>query len=51
MPTLCLSCGKKDDKYEEILCNLNRFDQQGEKEFSCGAYQSIYGVLEIETIE
>ncbi len=51
MPKLCLSCEKKDDSYEEILCNLNRLDQKDELEdFKCGAYQSVYGVLEDETI-
>ena len=38
-PALCVSC-KKDDEpgEEEILCALNRFDQQGEEDFKCGAY-------------
>jgi len=38
-PSLCISC-KKDGMSgeEEILCNLNRADQQGEEEFMCGAY-------------
>lgn len=50
MPQLCLSCEKKDDPHEEILCNLNRLDQVDEEDFKCGAYQSIYGELENETI-
>ena len=39
-PSLCISC-KKDELSgeEEILCNLNRMDQQGEDEFICGAYE------------
>ena len=39
-PSLCVSC-KKDglSEKEEILCNLNRMDQQGEDEFICGAYE------------
>ncbi len=45
MPKLCLSCEKKDDKYEEILCNLNRLDQRDDDEFICYAYKSAYGVL------
>lgn len=51
IPKLCLSCEKKDDPYEEILCNLNRLDQKDNKEFFCGAYESIYGPLEEETVE
>jgi hypothetical protein len=50
IPKLCLSCEKKDDQYEEILCNLNRLDQKDVKVFQCGAYVSIYGALEDETI-
>lgn len=37
--SLCASCEKDDDPNEEILCNLNRLDQQDEPEFKCGAYQ------------
>ena len=39
-PDLCISC-KKDGQpgKEEILCNLTRADQQGEKEFYCDAYE------------
>lgn len=43
---LCLNCEKKDDPDEEILCNLNRFDQQGDEEFKCFAFASRYGVLD-----
>ena len=45
MPSMCLKCEKNDDRNEEILCNLNRLDQQDEKEFKCGAFVSLYGVL------
>ena len=41
LPSLCLSCKKKNDPSEEILCNLNRLDQLGEKEFKCFAYDPI----------
>ena len=41
LPTLCLSCKKKDDPNEELLCNLNRLDQLGEADFKCFAYESI----------
>ena len=39
-PDLCVSC-KKDGHpgEEEILCNLTRADQQGEKNFHCEAYE------------
>lgn len=39
-PSLCISC-KRDGLLgeEEILCTLNRMDQQGEEEFQCGAYE------------
>lgn len=51
IPKLCMSCEKKDDPFEEILCNLNRLDQKDGKEFICYAYESIYGALENETVE
>ena len=43
-PDLCTTCRKDDDndEEEEILCNLNRLDQAGEKEFICCAYESKY---------
>ena len=51
IPELCLSCEKKDDPYEQILCHLNRFDQKDDADFRCGAYESIYGVLDNEIID
>ncbi len=39
IPNLCLTCKKKDDPNEEMICNLTRMDQQGEKEFKCFAYE------------
>ena len=51
MPKLCLNCNKKDDQYEEILCNLNRFDQQDTEEFICYAYEDIYGALNDDLIQ
>ena len=38
-PSLCISCKKDELPGEEILCNLNRMDQQGEEEFKCYAYE------------
>jgi len=39
LPSLCLSCKKKDDPSEEIVCNLTRMDQLGENEFICYTYE------------
>ncbi len=41
MPNLCVSCKKKDDPHEEILCNLTRLDQAGSDTFICYAYESL----------
>ena len=39
-PSLCITCKKNSLPGEEqILCNLTRADQQGEKEFICEAYE------------
>jgi hypothetical protein len=39
-PSLCTSCRKDGDPKEEILCALNRLDQQDEEgEFVCDAYE------------
>ena len=38
-PDLCISCKKDGLIDEEILCNLNRMDQQGNDEFICEAYE------------
>ena len=40
-PALCISCAKDNngDPEEEVLCNLNRLDQQDEVEFRCYAYE------------
>ena len=40
-PSLCISCRKDEILSEEILCNLNRMDQQGKDEFICGAYEPV----------
>jgi hypothetical protein len=38
-PDLCVSCEKDVlGGEEELLCNLNRADQQGDIEFKCYAY-------------
>lgn len=41
LPSLCMSCKKKDDPKEEMLCNLTRMDQLGEPKFICFAYESL----------
>jgi hypothetical protein len=43
IPELCLKCQKNNipDGDEEILCNLTRADQIGEKDFQCHAFQAI----------
>ena len=38
-PNLCLVCIKDKDPNEEILCNLNRMDQHGNKDFKCSAFE------------
>jgi hypothetical protein len=38
-PALCLSCKHEDDPSQEMLCTLNRMDQQGESDFKCGVYE------------
>ncbi len=38
-PALCISCVKDEDQNQEMLCNLNRLDQQGEADFKCEAYE------------
>ena len=38
-PPLCISCAKDEDPNQEMLCNLNRLDQQGEGDFKCEAYE------------
>ncbi|MHC4143927.1 MAG: hypothetical protein ACYSUD_04015 [Planctomycetota bacterium] len=38
-PSLCASCAKDDDPSQHHLCDLNRFDQQGEDELKCGEYE------------
>lgn len=40
-PGLCLICKKDSDPHEEILCNLNRFDQRNKTEFKCFAFEKI----------
>jgi len=39
-PGLCITCRKDDAGGKaEMLCMLNRMDQQGEEHFECGAYE------------
>lgn len=40
-PQLCLSCksNEVEDWEENLLCQMNRYDQRGSNEFICGAYK------------
>ncbi|NVO12287.1 MAG: hypothetical protein HXX16_20185 [Bacteroidales bacterium] len=42
-PQLCLSCKSNvvEDWEEDILCQMNRYDQRNDKEFKCFAYEAI----------
>lgn len=42
-PQLCLSCksNEVEDWEENILCQMNRYDQRDSKEFKCFAYETI----------
>ena len=40
-PGLCITCAHNNDSNEEFLCNMTRYDQKDEKEFTCFAYQKI----------
>lgn len=37
--SLCLTCKNNDDPAQELLCNMTRFDQEGNEEFICHAYK------------
>lgn len=43
LPNLCLSCKKRNNPHEEMLCNLTRMDQKDEPEFKCYAYERLNG--------
>lgn len=38
-PSLCITCAKNDNPNEELLCNMNRYDQRNNKKFKCFAYE------------
>jgi hypothetical protein len=42
-PQLCLSCKSNvaEDWEENLLCQMNRYDQRNDKEFKCFAYKAI----------
>jgi hypothetical protein len=42
-PSLCLTCSKNSDPdpEDDILCNLNRFDQKDSQDFKCYTYEKI----------
>ena len=39
--SLCLTCVHDGELNEELLCNMNRFDQKDESNFKCFAYKKI----------
>ncbi len=39
-PTLCLTCVHDNHPNEEIMCNMNRFDQKDDDDFMCFAYKN-----------
>ena len=43
IPGLCVICKhhSEDDREEQILCNLNRFDQRNEDKFECYQFEKI----------
>lgn len=40
-PGICSICKKDNNQEEEILCNLNRFDQRNDSEFKCFAFEEL----------
>jgi len=42
-PSLCLTCVRDNsqDWEDDVLCNLNRYDQRNSKKFKCGSYEKI----------
>jgi hypothetical protein len=38
-PSLCITCTNNDNPNEELLCNMNRYNQRNDKEFKCFAYK------------
>jgi hypothetical protein len=40
-PGLCISCMLDNEPGEELLCNMNRYDQRNSKDFKCFAYKKI----------
>ncbi len=38
-PGLCLTCIHENNPHEELLCQMNRYDQKDNAEFICGAYR------------
>ncbi|MBN1480602.1 hypothetical protein JXA70_10050 [candidate division KSB1 bacterium] len=40
-PSLCVMCKHDDDPEKYMFCILNRFDQQGEDQFYCDAYEAL----------
>ncbi len=41
LPGLCILCQSYQicDSEEDLLCQMNRYDQRDDREFKCGAFQ------------
>jgi len=41
LPGLCLICKshQDDDPEENLLCQMNRYDQRNNQDFKCGAFE------------
>lgn len=50
LPDLCVTCVRNEDPASEILCNLTRADQQGEKVFICFAYCPTSPTIDRESV-
>ncbi len=42
-PSLCLTCVRDNsqDWEDDVLCNMNRYDQRNSRKFKCGTYERI----------
>ncbi len=38
-PSLCITCRHNNDPYQELLCQMTRYDQRNDDDFICGAFE------------
>ena len=38
-PSLCISCINDNNPHEDLLCNMNKYNQKDKEEFVCGAFK------------